>query len=132
MKRVLAFATIPLFTLTTVACGNEESAPAAENAITEAPPDTIGGILRVDPAVDALIPADTEIEKLADGFVFIEGPCGTAASPGCSSPMCEVTRSTNGQRRTMRARSSTRCLRVTRLVVGRSAQTGSRLTATVG
>ena len=33
-----------------------------------------GGILRVDPRLDALVPADARIEKLADGFVFTEGP----------------------------------------------------------
>ena len=33
-----------------------------------------GSILRVDAAVAELIPADAEIEKLAGGFVFTEGP----------------------------------------------------------
>ncbi len=33
-----------------------------------------GSIRRVDPRLDALVPADASIEKLADGFVFIEGP----------------------------------------------------------
>ena len=33
-----------------------------------------GFILRVDPRLDDLVPADARIEKLADGFVFIEGP----------------------------------------------------------
>ncbi len=33
-----------------------------------------GTILRVDPAFDALVPLDATIEKLADGFEFIEGP----------------------------------------------------------
>jgi gluconolactonase len=31
-------------------------------------------IVRADPAIDALVPADTRIEKLADGFLFTEGP----------------------------------------------------------
>ena len=31
-------------------------------------------ILRADPRLDALVPADAEVEKLAEGFVFIEGP----------------------------------------------------------
>jgi gluconolactonase len=34
----------------------------------------IGYILRKDPRVDALIPADARIEKLAEGFTFLEGP----------------------------------------------------------
>ena len=35
---------------------------------------TIGSILRLDPAFDALVPKDAQIEKLAGGFTFIEGP----------------------------------------------------------
>jgi len=34
----------------------------------------VGSILRVDPRFDALVPANARIEKLADGFVFTEGP----------------------------------------------------------
>ena len=33
-----------------------------------------GSILRLDPALDALVPADAKIEKLAGGFKFVEGP----------------------------------------------------------
>ncbi len=33
-----------------------------------------GSILRIDPRFDALVPADAVIERLADGFVFLEGP----------------------------------------------------------
>jgi len=33
-----------------------------------------GTIVRVDPAVDTLIPVDARIEKLADNFAFTEGP----------------------------------------------------------
>ena len=33
-----------------------------------------GFILRVDPRFDDLVPANALIEKLADGFIFIEGP----------------------------------------------------------
>jgi gluconolactonase len=38
----------------------------------EAPPT--GAVERLDPALDAIIPEDAQIEKLADGFSFIEGP----------------------------------------------------------
>ena len=31
-------------------------------------------VVRVDPAIDSLVPPDTRIEKLADGFLFTEGP----------------------------------------------------------
>ncbi len=33
-----------------------------------------GSILRVDSRIDALVPTDAQIEKLADGYVFTEGP----------------------------------------------------------
>ena len=33
-----------------------------------------GQIIRLDPALDALIPAGAQIEKVADGFGFLEGP----------------------------------------------------------
>jgi len=33
-----------------------------------------GSILSLDPRFDALVPADARIEKIADGYVFIEGP----------------------------------------------------------
>ena len=34
----------------------------------------VGHIVRLDPAFDALVPKDAQIEKLAGGFTFIEGP----------------------------------------------------------
>jgi gluconolactonase len=34
----------------------------------------IGAIVRVTPAFDALVPRDAQIEKLADGYMFTEGP----------------------------------------------------------
>jgi gluconolactonase len=59
-----------------VSCGAPEPEPPMENAAPapQPAPDLIGEIQRVDPRVDALIPADAAIEKLADGFMFIEGP----------------------------------------------------------
>jgi gluconolactonase len=33
-----------------------------------------GSVVRLDPALDALIPKDAQVEKLAGGFTFIEGP----------------------------------------------------------
>ncbi len=58
---------IPLFlVLLLPACSEEpgDSQPTAD----------IVGIERVAPAFDALVPLDATIEKLADGFVFTEGP----------------------------------------------------------
>jgi len=67
------------------ACGAFEPVAQSGDAAddTQAPDaadDTValaagaGTILRVDPRVDRLVPADARIEKLADGFIFIEGP----------------------------------------------------------
>jgi gluconolactonase len=33
-----------------------------------------GGVERLDPAADAIVPADAHVEKVADGFGFVEGP----------------------------------------------------------
>jgi gluconolactonase len=42
-----------------------------------------GQIIRLDPALDALISPNTQIEKVADGFGFLEGPVWVhASSPG--------------------------------------------------
>ena len=60
--RWLVVALLPLVVAT--ACGAPDQA-----ANTGA-----GFILRVDPRLDALVPADARIERLADGFVFTEGP----------------------------------------------------------
>ena len=63
MKRLrLTGVFVPL--LAVAACG------APEQAATSG----AGNILRVDPRFDALVPADARIERLADGFVFTEGP----------------------------------------------------------
>ena len=48
-------------------CGSDN---AAEFEIK----DNAGTIERNDPRIDALIPADANIEKLAEGFTFTEGP----------------------------------------------------------
>ncbi len=57
------------------ACGGTELAAPADELASAIPVDAgAGSILRVDPSVDALIPTDARVEKLADGFVFIEGP----------------------------------------------------------
>jgi len=61
MKPKLVFAVA----LLTVACSTP---PAPEK------PAAVGSIVRLDPAFDALIPKEAQIEKLAGGFTFIEGP----------------------------------------------------------
>lgn len=52
-------------------CSSVPAPPAASEAQKPAP---IGSIARLDPALDALVPRDAQIEKLAGGFQFIEGP----------------------------------------------------------
>ena len=37
-------------------------------------PTTPARVTRIDPALDAIVPRDATIEKLADGFLFTEGP----------------------------------------------------------
>src|SRR6266568_4073046 len=55
--------------LLTIACSTAPSpAPAPEK------PATVGSIVRLDPAFDELVPKDAQLEKLADGFTFTEGP----------------------------------------------------------
>ena len=57
------------------ACGGAPEAP-------EAPPEEaeigeaagVGRILRADPRLDALVPPGAAVEKLAEGYVFTEGP----------------------------------------------------------
>jgi gluconolactonase len=43
-------------------------------AITTARAQNFGEVVRVDPAADAIIPADAKVEKLAGDFQFVEGP----------------------------------------------------------
>jgi gluconolactonase len=38
------------------------------------PPASVGHVVRVDPALDAIVPATARVEKLATGFTFTEGP----------------------------------------------------------
>ena len=64
--RFAAIATVLMF----VGCTKEPEKPAAESAKPQAPSD----LVRLDPAFDALVPPSARLEKLADGFQFIEGP----------------------------------------------------------
>jgi len=70
-KRLVVWLATAVFA---VACGG--AAPVEETSPEPAAaPDTgAGTIVRVDPAFDALVPTDARIEKLADGFMFTEGP----------------------------------------------------------
>jgi gluconolactonase len=48
-----------------------KSGPAASPAVA---PQGVGSIVRLDPALDQIVPKDAVIEKLAGGFTFTEGP----------------------------------------------------------
>ncbi len=59
------------------ACGGGEPAPPMEEPADAGPVTEAAGagsILRVDARLDALVPTGAQIEHLADGFVFTEGP----------------------------------------------------------
>lgn len=70
-----SFLPVALLLAGAMACGAPEPAPEPEPVEPAAPAqESIGGVLRVDPRLDAIVPADARIEKLAEGFVFSEGP----------------------------------------------------------
>jgi gluconolactonase len=50
------------------------TAPAPETPVAKQENPGVGSIDRLDPALDALVPKDAKIEKLAGGFAFTEGP----------------------------------------------------------
>ena len=52
--------------------GCSSSTPPPESA--SAPSSAVGSIVRLDPGLDALVPKDAKIKKVAGGFTFIEGP----------------------------------------------------------
>jgi gluconolactonase len=70
-NRILALAAMAAVTMS---CGGpaEKKSEAPKEAPTQT--ETVGKVDRKDPALDALIPADAKIEKLAGGFGFTEGP----------------------------------------------------------
>ncbi len=80
MTRLRHFAVIASTVLAAACAAPEPEAPVddaaaqEEAAVAPAEGSVIGEIQRLDPRVDALIPPDATIEKLADGFEFIEGP----------------------------------------------------------
>jgi len=55
-----------------MACGGAPEEPPEEVEVGEAAGE--GRILRVDPRLDSLVPPGATIEKLAEGYVFTEGP----------------------------------------------------------
>jgi len=63
------------------ACGGGGEETDAANDGGEDPMAAGGTIIRMDPALDALLPADAVVEKVADGFIFTEGPVWVPGDP---------------------------------------------------
>lgn len=75
MTRRLPLTTLFAAAILAACGGDSDPAPMSDEPAAESAPDTGDGtILRLDPRFDALVPADARIEKLADGFMFTEGP----------------------------------------------------------
>jgi len=79
-KRILSSAATILAALVFAACSPaaDKPAPAAESkpaasAATDAASSEVK-IVRKDPRFDKLVPADAKVEKLADGYNWVEGP----------------------------------------------------------
>jgi gluconolactonase len=53
-----------------VGCTKEPEKPVTESA----KPQVHSDLVRLDPAFDSLVPPSAQLEKLADGFQFVEGP----------------------------------------------------------
>ena len=68
-RRALLKSLPPGAALLTAACSSAPPPAAAPEK-----PAAIGSIVRLDPAFDTLVPKEAQIEKLAGGFTFIEGP----------------------------------------------------------
>jgi len=56
------------------ALGGCSRTDAPERAPAPAPAAAAGTIVRLDPALDAIVPANAAVEKIAGGFQFTEGP----------------------------------------------------------
>jgi gluconolactonase len=65
--------TIALLALAAVTIGGCRQAEAPEPVAAPAPTG-VGAVIRLDPALDAIVPPGAVIEKVAGGFQFTEGP----------------------------------------------------------
>ena len=69
MKRLSVGIVVVVFSMAT-GCGAEDSADNSTGSTIE----SMGTVVRLDPALDLLVPIDATIEKVAGGFGFTEGP----------------------------------------------------------
>ena len=73
MKRRLAEGLLLASCLASVFC-SQPAPPPAQPAAPPSPPPSAGSVVEKDPGLKAIVPSDAKIEKLADGFIFTEGP----------------------------------------------------------
>jgi gluconolactonase len=64
--------TLTILLAALIGCGSNDEASTSEPA--DSGDHGAGSVLWMDPALDAIVPTDYRIEKLADGMVFTEGP----------------------------------------------------------
>jgi len=72
MKRRIAEGLLLVSCLASVFYAQPASPLAAP--VTPPPPPSVGSIVEKDPALKAIVSSDSRIERLAEGFIFTEGP----------------------------------------------------------
>ncbi len=73
MKRRFAHRVMLAVCLASISCSQPATPPASQTAAPASPPSA-GSVVEKDPALKSVVAADARIEKLADGFIFTEGP----------------------------------------------------------
>ncbi|HAJ77170.1 MAG TPA: hypothetical protein DCM64_12045, partial [Gammaproteobacteria bacterium] len=73
MKSVQQATVVSILVTLLTSCGGDDGGNTSEVEQTGTT-DNAGMVERVDPRLDALVPVDANIEKLAGGFAFTEGP----------------------------------------------------------
>jgi gluconolactonase len=76
--RIFAIGFVATVAVLVTACDVEKP---VENLV-ESDVGSVGSVLRLDPALNALVPLDATVEKVAGGFEFIEGPVWLPGLPG--------------------------------------------------
>jgi len=73
MKKIIGISALLPLCLITLTCSQPPSPPQSSLTPSAAQAGA-GSIVETDPALKAIVPVGATIEKLADGFAFIEGP----------------------------------------------------------
>jgi hypothetical protein len=79
-------------------CTAKNETAQKETAAAPSAASSNGSVLRVDPALDALVPTNATIEKVAGGFQFTEGPLWSRLDI-CGLAMWSVMLCANGRPR---------------------------------